>query len=100
MLYIFRSRGSIKWWLFRGENVRGLYMGWVDNIYIGALKKIVDKFNAKIVLSSDWKLEYNKEYEKCGLDAQYLIDKLAKYDLKIIDKTEDINDLEREEMVF
>lgn len=41
----------------------------------------------KIVLTSTWRLGFDKDYEKCSPQIQRLISKLAVYNLQIFDKT-------------
>lgn len=64
------------------------YVGVEDRLIL-LLKKLVDKYNAKIVLSSTWKEEWEKDYESCKVDAKYLVDKLKNFGLSIEDKTLD-----------
>lgn len=59
----------------------------VYNLYL-----LVDYSDAKIILSSDWKNEWEPEYSKCGLDGKYLVKKLEARKLSIYDKTDDSSD--------
>lgn len=61
----------------------------IDNSKVKLLKQIVDNTNARIVLTSSWKKEWNKNLEKCDYDGKYLNNKLKKQGLYILDKTED-----------
>ncbi len=61
----------------------------VEDKYIEFLQELVKDYNADIVLTSDWKEEWEPKYEDCGIDIQYLWNKLKKYGLCIIDKTTD-----------
>lgn len=61
-----------------------------DNVK--ALKMLVDKlckqgYVAKIILSSTWRLGYEKEPERCSPQIQKLASKLAQVGLAIYDKT-------------
>ena len=61
----------------------------VEDCLVDNLAEIVRETGADIVLSSDWKNYWQTEYDKCGPEGQYLVDKLAKKHLKIKDKTVD-----------
>ena len=61
----------------------------VDDYKVAVLKQIVDATGAVIVLSSTWKKEWSADPDEIGIDAVYLNKKLAKYGLRIIDKTID-----------
>lgn len=57
------------------------------------LKRIVDETNAFIVLTSSWKKEWHMDFEKCGINGKYLVKKLERRGLHVMDKTNDeIND--------
>lgn len=75
------------------------YLG-VDNDKLVQLKNIVDATGAKIVLSSDWRIDYQigtaNQIEKCS---KYLYDKMYKYGLEIYDKTVDIQWALRDEEI-
>lgn len=64
------------------------YVG-IDNSKVKLLKQIIDNTNAKIVLTSTWKTEWNKNLEECDYAGKYLNNKLKKQKLWILDKTED-----------
>lgn len=64
------------------------YVG-LDDKLVQNLNTIVEKTNAKIVLTSTWKAEWNPDKEKCGMDALYLIRKLKECGTRIIGKTYD-----------
>ncbi len=56
------------------------------------LKQLTDKlsksgYSPKIVLTSTWRLGYEKAYEKCSPQIQSLISKLTTHNLQIFDKT-------------
>lgn len=64
------------------------YIG-IDDLKVKLLKQIIDNTNAKIVLTSTWKTEWNKNLEECDYSGKYLNNKLKKQKLWILDKTED-----------
>ena len=53
------------------------------------LKKIVEATGARIVLTSTWKAEWDKNPDLREPDGEYLNDVLEAQDLGILDKTED-----------
>jgi len=59
----------------------------IDESKIPYLKQIIDKTNAKIVLSSTWRILEDSNDPLCKAMYKYLIDTLAKYGLTIMDKT-------------
>lgn len=61
----------------------------IDDLKVKLLKQIIDNTNAKIVLTSTWKTEWNKNLEECDYTGKYLNNKLKKQKLWILDKTED-----------
>ena len=69
----------------------GGYIG-IDNDKVERLKKIIDKTKAEIVLISTWKQCWHKEKNFKPIQnttANYLDAKLAKFNLRAIDKTVD-----------
>lgn len=52
------------------------------------LRKIVQKTGARIVLSSTWRRGWSRDEEACSNDGKYLIGRLKRYGLHVIDKTE------------
>ena len=56
---------------------------------LGMLVDMLDKkgYIVKVVLSSTWRLGYDKDYEQCSPQMQNLITKLASVDITIYDKT-------------
>ena len=70
------------------------YIG-IDSEKIEILKDISNYLDATIILTSDWKEEWEKDIDICGIDGQYLIDKLAEFDLYISDKTIDSQGISR-----
>lgn len=63
-------------------------MGIADTC-VKKLKQIIDETNAFIVLISTWKREWNMDVEKCLPNGKYLVKKLDRRGLHIMDKTED-----------
>ncbi len=74
----------------------------IDEFRVEYLKQIIDKTGAKIVLSSSWRLFFNKENDriiprnKKGLELYNLFNK---YDIEIYDITTKDNYLKREEQI-
>lgn len=56
------------------------------------LRKIVKATGARIVLCSTWRKGWNFNEEECSADGKYLISRLKRFGLHILDKTEDGND--------
>lgn len=65
----------------------------IDEEKVKLLQQIVQATNAKIVLTSTWRI-----YDKTDKVYQYLVDTLAKYDLSIFDCTPCINENRPEEI--
>lgn len=61
----------------------------IEDIFVERLKKIIDKTDAIIVLTSDWKEQWEPRQDDCMPDGLYLIEKLAKQGLVIKTKTSD-----------
>ena len=59
----------------------------IDESKLPLLKRIVEENNAHIVLSSTWRNLDHEEESHCYAIWQYLVNSLAKYDMKIISKT-------------
>ena len=59
----------------------------IDGSKLPLLKRIVEENNAHIVLSSTWRNLDHEEESHCYAMWQYLVNSLAKYDMKIISKT-------------
>lgn len=53
------------------------------------LSKIIDATDAKIVLSSTWKVDWDSDPDQREEEGQYLVDVLETYGLGIADKTTD-----------
>lgn len=67
----------------------------IDDFRLMYLKEIIDKTNAKIVLSSSFRHFFTKENDKVlptSLKGKKLYDKLLKYDIEIYDTTPIIQD--------
>lgn len=56
---------------------------------VSALKKIVQESGGRLVLIGAWKTDWNFDDAKCTKDGQYLVKKLARKGLHILDKTKD-----------
>ena len=67
----------------------GKYIG-IEDSKVTLLKQVIDATNAKIVLSSTWRLGLNNKGHRLEHHADYLKDKLAKCDLEIYDKTKNL----------
>lgn len=61
----------------------------VSYVLVERLQQIIKSTHAKIVLSSTWKEEWNKDINLCTVEGLYLMEKLNEYDLSICDKIED-----------
>lgn len=72
----------------------------IDETRLPLIKEIVDATAAKIVLSSTWRLHWNKYSNRCDADGRYINKTFAKFGLTIYDKTPDlgIHALRREEI--
>lgn len=73
---------------FRGTRTPHGFTG-IDDRYVDILAKVVNKYDLKIVLSSDWRCYAKDE------DYQYLLDKLGKFGLSIYSETPSIDWSER-----
>jgi hypothetical protein len=61
----------------------------IENSKLDKLKEIVDATDAKIVLVSTWKSDWNQSRKKCTDSGIYLRDKFRRKGLMIYGKTED-----------
>ena len=61
--------------------------GYIDMSRVKLLADIINVTDAKIVLSSSWRLDWDKSSELCGEDGKYINQCLAKYGLAVMDKT-------------
>ena len=61
--------------------------GYIDMSRLKLLADIINATDAKIVLSSSWRLDWDKSSELCGEDGEYINHCLAKYGLAVMDKT-------------
>jgi hypothetical protein len=68
----------------------GKYIG-IDDRKVELLRKIIDATDAKIVLSSTWRLGYTRYGESLEGHRQYLNEKLAKQGLSIYSQTDDLS---------
>jgi hypothetical protein len=76
--------GVLNYASFEGRSPDG-FMG-VDDKKIKLLRQIVEATGASIVLSSSWKIGWNRDMPH-DTDVEYLVSHLANEGLKIIDKT-------------
>ena len=77
-----------------------IYLG-IDNDKVEQLKRIVDATGAKIVLSSDWRHEYQigTSDQTNNNGSKYLYNKMREHGLEIHDKTVDIQWALRDEEI-
>lgn len=61
--------------------------GYIDLSRVKLLADIVNAADAKIVLSSTWRVDWDKSSELCGEDGKYINQCLAMYGLDVMDKT-------------
>ncbi|SEQ38946.1 hypothetical protein SAMN02910369_01674 [Lachnospiraceae bacterium NE2001] len=61
----------------------------IEDSLIKKLADIIACTNARIILTSDWKIGWNIDDSLCSEDARYLNTKLKKYNLEIYGKTYD-----------
>ena len=61
----------------------------IEDKLVKNLAKIIEQTQAKIILTSDWKIEWEEFDFCCSEDAKYLNRKLKKHGLKILSKTYD-----------
>ncbi len=59
----------------------------IDETRLELLKEIVDKTNAKIVLSTSWREHWNKEIDSCDEVGLWINQLFSKHGLEIYDKT-------------
>ena len=59
----------------------------IDRSRVRLLANIVNATDAKIVLSSTWREDWDKDTKLCGSDGKYINNCLSEYGLSIIDKT-------------
>ena len=67
----------------------GVYVG-IDNDKVKRLKRIVDATDAKIVLSSTWRLGFNKNGNMLEHHITYMNRKFRECDLSVFDVTPDL----------
>lgn len=68
----------------------GSFIG-IDNKKVKLLKQIVYETGAKIVLSSSWRIGWDKNSELCDSHGVYLNNKLRKSNLFILDRTKSLS---------
>lgn len=64
----------------------GAYIG-IDSDKVKRLRKIVDATDAAIILSSSWRLGYNKDFHSLENHIKYLSNKLGKQHLRVVGST-------------
>lgn len=67
------------------------YIG-IDDAKVRLLRKIVEETKANIVLTSTWKKWWEHNDEDCDTSGHYMNQKLRKEQLRIIDKTDYMNE--------
>lgn len=60
---------------------------YIDLSRVKLLADLVNATDAKIVLSSTWRVDWNKNPNLCGNNGKYINRCLAQFDLSIMDKT-------------
>lgn len=73
--------------------------GNIDKTRLVLVKQLVDKTNAKIVLSSSWREHWKKNIDECDDIGKELISDFADAGLEIYDKTPKIGNLERSQEI-
>ena len=73
--------------------------GNIDRTRLVILKELVDKTDAKIVLSSSWRNHWDKDQTKCDEIGQEIASDFASAGLEIYDKTPKLGYLERSEEI-
>ena len=71
------------------------YVG-VSSKLVRNLAKIVFATGAGIILSSDWKGGWSRARYDCDEDVGYLIDRLKKCNLRILDRTYDVKEVDND----
>ena len=62
----------------------------IDESRLPLVKEIVENTGAKIVLSSTWRVHWNKNRTDCDEDGRYIADIFERHGLQIYDKTPDL----------
>ena len=60
---------------------------YIDLSRVRLLADIVTATDAKIVLSSSWRVDWDKSFHLCGNDGKYINECLAAYGIGVMDKT-------------
>jgi len=61
----------------------------IDLTNCRVLKKLVDELDARIILCSSWKSDWDPELDNCTVFGKYLVKQFSKVGLKVDDKTQD-----------
>lgn len=72
----------------------------ISDSKVKLLKQIVDASDARIALTSTWKKEYCPQIDFFSEDAKYMIRKLKRAGLHILDKTKQDNILDRGQGIY
>lgn len=70
------------------DRAPGGFIG-IDDSMVTQLKRIIDRTQAVVILTSTWKSEWEKNREESTIDGKYLEDCLLKHGISILDKTTD-----------
>lgn len=81
--------GVLNYWGFK-ELTPNKFLGISDDL-VEKLKRIIEKTDAKIVLTSTWKDGISDDMKAIDDDGQYLLDKLWKSGISIYSKTVDFH---------
>lgn len=74
------------------------FNNFIDESRLILLKKIVEETKAKIVLSTTWKIHWEKSYESLSPIGRIIVELFNKYEIEIIDKTPIMKDGRVEEV--
>lgn len=77
--------GVLNSWLYQRQ--RGTDDGNIDKTRLPLLKEIVDVTGAKIILSSTWRMHWEKDIYKCDFIGKELSETFALADIEIYGKT-------------
>lgn len=63
---------------------------YIDPTRLELLRRIISATDAKIVLSTTWRVHWDKDREKCDEEGKYIADSFAEFGMEIFDKTADL----------